>query len=53
MYIVLFTVLHRFSNHVVKNGGHVSIFRGCHRGDVRVMGLSHKEELPITSYYQL
>jgi hypothetical protein len=36
MYIVLFTVLHRCSNCVVKNGPHVSSLCGCHRGDALV-----------------
>jgi hypothetical protein len=49
MYVVLFTVLYRCSNYVVKNGLHVSSLWECHRGDAHVMCSSHIEGLCITN----
>ncbi len=47
LYIVLFTVLHRCSNCVVKNGSHVSTLCGCHRSDTCVTHSSHMEASPL------
>jgi len=49
MYIVVFKVLHRCLNCVVKNGAHVSTLCECHRGDARVTRSSLVGELPIAS----